>query len=178
MKTAKASKQSKLHKTTASQHENDAWGVEWDCNTDALDLEDAYRKRGRSLSFLVTHVNDDDNKFSNNTCRAACYLIWKNHYKECTPEIAAKVLNFMKYLVTDSKWISEMKKVGDIHAQLKSEVVKTKELFKDAGELDDEIAKYNSRKFIHATTINEKFNLVSVAKELRSSGVKVKIIGG
>lgn len=180
MKATTSKKSSKKHVATA-MHTNDAWGVEWDCNTDALDLEEEYKRGGKKLSFLARHVNDDDNKYSNNACRAACYLICRDHVKTCTPEIAHKALSFMKYLATDTRWLSEMHGVGDIKSELVKEMKRVKELFRESGELGDEIEKYNAKngaKYSYATTINGPIDLEAIAAAAMESGMSARVVGG
>lgn len=176
----KSVKHNKKHIATA-MHVNDAWGVEWDCNTDALDLEDAYKRGGKKISFLAQHVNDDDNKYSNNACRAACYLLCRDHVKSCPPEIATKVLSFMKYIATDTKWLSEMRGVGDIKSELVKEMKRVKDLFREGGELGDELEKYrernNSFKHTYATTITGPIDLEAIASAASKAGMSARVIG-
>ena len=158
----------KSNRVVATHHVNDAWGLDWDCNTDALDLEDAYKKHGRKMSFLADRVNDDDMKYSNNTCRAACYLIWKHHYKDCSPEIATKILSFLKYLVSDTKWMNEMSKHGDVHQALRGELGKAKDLARDAGTLGEMLESYNRS---HA-----RVDLKALASMLSKQGSNVRVV--
>jgi len=159
------------HRVHANQV-NDAWGIDWDCNTDALDLDDAYRKSGRSVEFLAKHINDDDMKYSNNTCRAACHLICKNHLKGCPPGVATKVMSFLKYLVTDAKWMGEMHKLGDIKSKLLDEAKAAKTLMYHAGTLESELESY-SKKNAYA----KSFDLKAFASELKSQGFNVQVVG-
>lgn len=158
----------KHRRVTATHHANDAWSIDWDCNTDALDLEDAYKKHGRKMSFLAERVNDDDMKYSNNTCRAACYLIWKHHYKECTPELATKIISFLKYLASDTKWMNEMSGLGDVHQALRGELGKAKDLARDAGTLGEMLESYNRS---HA-----RVDLKALASLLSEQGSNVRVV--
>jgi hypothetical protein len=107
-------------------------------------------------------------KFSNNTCRAACYLIWKYHYKDCSPEIATKILSFLKYLVSDTKWMNEMSKHGDAHQALRGEMSKAKDLARDAGTLGEMLESYNRS---HA-----RVDLKALASLLSEQGSNVRVV--
>lgn len=163
-------KHKRVTTATAFNQVNDAWSLEYDCNSDALDLEDAYKKHGRKMSFLADRVNDDDMKYSNNTCRAACYMIWKHHYKECTPELATKILSFLKYLVADTKWMKEMSGLGDIHAALRGEMSKAKDLARDSGTLNEALESYNR------THGKQHIDLQVLASELKQPGCVIKVV--
>jgi hypothetical protein len=111
----------------------DAWDVGWDCNTDACEIEDLYRKNGKSVVILDKVLEHPH--ATPNAIRAVCNLLWRDHGKHLKPEIASKAYTCFKYIKNDATWIREMSRVGNIRAALEVEFDRVKSLVHDAGDL-------------------------------------------
>ena len=112
----------------------DAWGVDWDCNTDACDVEEIYRRNGRSIRVLEK-VLDHPNA-SPNGIRAACYLLWRDFEKKTPPEIARKAYDAFRFIKDDRSWVQQLAKLGNIRAKLEMEMDRVKAVLRNCGSLD------------------------------------------
>ena len=113
----------------------DAWDVGWDCNTDACEIEDLYRKNGKSqviLDKVLEHPHATPNAI-----RAVCNLLWRDHGKHAKPELASKAYIAFKYIKQDQTWLREMSMVGNIRAALEVEFDRMKSIMHDTGDLGD-----------------------------------------
>lgn len=127
-------KHTDMLKHTAVAGPQDAWGVDWDCNTDACDVEEIYRRNGRSIKVLEK-VLDHPNATPNGI-RAACYLLWRDHEKKTPPEVARKAYDAFRFIKDDRNWIQHLAKLGNIRAKLEMEMDRVKAVMRNCGSLD------------------------------------------
>ena len=113
----------------------DAWDIAWDCNTDACEIEDLYRKNGKSQVILKKIF--DHPHATPNAIRAACNLLWRDHGKHARPELASAAYTQFKYIKDDQTWVRELARLGNIRAALEVEFDRMKQLMHDCGDLGD-----------------------------------------
>jgi DNA repair ATPase RecN len=130
-------------KHTATAGPQDAWGVDWDCNTDACDVEEIYRRNGRSVKVLEK-VLDHPNATPNGI-RAACYLLWRDHEKKAPLEIARKAYDAFRFIKEDHTWIQQLAKQGNIRAKLEMEMDRVKAVMRNCGSLDSVLEEAEER---------------------------------
>lgn len=127
------------HSVIAGQQ--DAWDVAWDCNTDACEIEDLYRRNGKSQAILKRVLEHPH--ATPNAIRAVCYLLWRDHGKHTKPEIATMAYTQFKYIKNDQTWIRELARVGNIRAALEVELDHMKAIMHDCGDLGDVLEEAN-----------------------------------
>lgn len=130
-------------KHTALAGPQDAWGVDWDCNSDACDVEEIYRRNGRSIKVLEK-VLDHPNATPNGI-RAACYLLWRDHEKKTPPEIARKAYDAFRFIKDDHPWVQQLAKQGNIRAKLEMELDRVKSVVRNCGSLDSVLEEAEER---------------------------------
>jgi hypothetical protein len=127
--------------TVVTAGPQDAWDIAWDCNTDACEIEDLYRKNGKSQRILERVI--DHPHATPNAVRAVCMLLWRDYGKKARPELVAKCWTAFKYIKTEQAWIRELARLGNIRAALEIEEDRMKSLLHDCGDLGDVLEEAN-----------------------------------
>ena len=121
--------------STVTAGDQDAWAIDWDCNTDACEIDDLYTANGKSQRILERVI--DHPHASPNAVRAVCYLLWRDHGKHASPELVTKCWTAFKYIKSEQSWIRELARFGNIRAALEVEEDRMKSLLRDCGNLGD-----------------------------------------